>query len=170
MSDFWGSRTGRGPAPQVHPQYAPQFPPQYAPQQQPQYAPQPTQQFLPQQPGQQPFQPMQAPPGQMVAPSVYMDGWGRATYVSNKTDNHNSACPNCRSSNYGTPPGHPNVTPRCYNCGYPHIQYGSDSGAGSQGGPKLQGAATPARQVAGAGADGGWNASAIAAGNVIGHL
>ena len=160
MSDFWSTRTGASPTPRApQPQYAPQFQPQQAP----------NQQFMPQQPGQQ-FQPMQAPPGQMVAPSVYMDGWGRQFYVSQKSDRHVESCPNCSSANYGKADPNSMAKSRCYDCGYPVVQYGSDSGSGSYG-PRVAGAAAPARQVPGAGADGGWNPSGFSQGvGIIQHL
>lgn len=51
-------------------------------------------------------------------------------------------CPECDSGNYFRPQGHPDVAPRCYECGYP-VRH-TTSGVVATGTDK---AAVPARQV-----------------------
>lgn len=76
-------------------------------------------------------QPQQAPQGNTNGFYDVLGGKPGATSkggIATKTEV--AACPGCGSNNYFSRSNAGNAKPRCYDCGYPVIQFASDLGEG----------------------------------------
>lgn len=152
MSNFWASRLGvsQPAAPQQQPVSAPALVPWWAND----YA----QYVQPQTPQPQAQEPTAEPePG----------GWGTIAGSMRKAKSAklSDVCPECGSGNMFRPEGSPNAMLQCYECGYnPRF-----SQTGGQGGMPSgeSGPATPARQLASAGAGG---VSQFSPGTIVGRV
>lgn len=143
MTNFWATRLGvaaPAPAQQPAPVAAPATPKPWWANDYSQFTQQPPQQSAPVQ--------QQAPEPEQTG------GWGtiKGSLAKARSARSTETCPECESSNIFRPVGMPNAMAQCYECGYnPRF-----SQTGGQGGlPSSEsGPATPARQLATAGAGG----------------
>lgn len=147
--NFWATKVlGAGapaPAQQVPPAFQPQAP-VAAPAATPWWANDYTQALQQVQPQQQvPHQP---------APEEQAGMWGtvKGSMSKAKSARSSETCPECGTGNIFRPEGQPNAMLQCYECGY-NPRFSQTGGAG--GLPSdASGPATPARQLATAGAGG----------------
>lgn len=109
MSDWYTRKLGGGsqsPAPAAQPAYRPPATPQ------------------PMGGAQQP----QAPPAESLSEALANPNTQSKGGPAARTEK--SLCPSCSSNNYFSRSNAEGARPRCYDCGYPVVQFGSETGEG----------------------------------------